>query len=143
MLILEVYAVLWVLGLYASLAAMPHRFEGEGVLLRYGAIARAFVPYSQIEAIERGRNEPSGPGSPGEGLRVVPEEDAACFAVGGRTDILLKLRDARRVEGFLRPTVPVTRVCFAADEPGEAARDLRRRVAASAGAPTAARETVT
>ena len=51
LLALGVYAILWLLGLYASLVALPHRLEGEGLRLRHGVLAEGFVPYGEIETV--------------------------------------------------------------------------------------------
>jgi len=46
LLVLGAYATLWLLGLYASLVALPHRLEVEGLRLRYGLLAEGFLPLS-------------------------------------------------------------------------------------------------
>ncbi len=65
-LVLEIYAILWLLGLYASLVTMPHRLEEKGLCLRYGVFAGGFVPY--IRDSGRGEGDPQSPelrGRPG------------------------------------------------------------------------------
>ena len=128
-LILYVYAIFWILGFYASLAVLPHRLEDASIRLRYGALAEGFVPYEQIESVERmRRNSPKG----GEGLQFDPTEGAAYLAVGGKTDLTLNLRAPLTIEGLLRESPPATIVHLAVDEPQKLAEVLRRRLAAEA-----------
>ena len=61
LLALGVYAVLWLLGLYASLVALPQRLEGEGLRLRHGVLAEGFVPYEEIETVVREESRPPIP----------------------------------------------------------------------------------
>ena len=44
LLVLGLYALLWMFGLYASLVTLPHRLEESGLWLRYGALAEGLVP---------------------------------------------------------------------------------------------------
>lgn len=77
LLFLSVYAIFWILGFHASLAALPHRLESGGVRLRYGLFAEVLVPYAGISGVERAaRRAPK----PGEGLHTAPDEGAAYLA---------------------------------------------------------------
>ena len=44
LLVLGLYVLLWIFGLYASLVTLPHRLEESGLWLRYGALAEGLVP---------------------------------------------------------------------------------------------------
>jgi hypothetical protein len=44
LLALRLYAIFWLLGFYASLVTLPHGLEESGLRLRYGTLARGFVP---------------------------------------------------------------------------------------------------
>ena len=49
----------WLLGLYASLVALPHRLEETGLRLRHGILAEGFVPYKEIdEVVQTARKAP-------------------------------------------------------------------------------------
>ena len=127
LLILGVYAILWLLGLYASLVTLPHRLEETGLRLRHGVLAERFVPYEEIEdAVRTDRKAPNF----GDGLSHVPAEDALYLATGGKTDVTLRLRVPRSIDGFLKESEPACLVHLAADYPGQLARELRRRVEA-------------
>ncbi len=124
-LVLEIYAILWMLGLYASLVTLPHRLEEKGLRLRYGAFAGGFIPYEGIQDMARVvRKAPNS----GDGLEYAPEEDALYLAAGGKTDITLHLQTPRTIIGFLNESAPARILHLAADDPGRLARELRRRM---------------
>jgi hypothetical protein len=128
LLALGVYATLWLLGLYASFVALPHRLEERGLRLRHGLFAEWFVPYEEIEtALRKERKAPNS----GDGLSHVPGEDALYLATGGKTDVALRLRAPRSMRGFLRETEPASHIYFAVDEPARFARELRQRIETS------------
>ena len=125
LLAVEVYGTFWFLGFHASLQALPHRLEETGVRLRYGAFAEVLVPYPEIGAVERSvRRTPGG----GDGLRTVPEEDAAYLTITGKTDLTLKLKSPRTVEGVFRSVGPVGTMHLSADKPGLFAREIKKRI---------------
>ena len=125
LLILGIYALVWVFGFYASLAFLPHRLEEGGLRLHYGAFAQGFIPYSEIEKTER--NTLKAP-KPGDGLQTHPEENALYLATGGKTDLTLQLRTPQIIDGLLRTSHPVTTIHLSADEPERMASKLRQRV---------------
>jgi hypothetical protein len=123
LLVVSVYAVFWLLGLFASLRVLPYRLDAAGFKIRYGVLADGFVPYGLISAVELQRRK-----SPDqEGLRVVAEEDAAYFAAGGRTDLTLHLREPIVLHGLLKPLPSVRTIHLAADKPDHLAAELRTR----------------
>ncbi len=134
LLILSVYSVLWLLGLYASRVTLPHRLEEHGLRLRQGIFAEAFVPYAEAEGIEKKRRKsPRG----GDGLQISAEEDAAYLAINGNVDLALALRSPLTVRGFLKDTSPVRTIHVAADEPERMLREVRRRLEGVAAGPGA------
>lgn len=122
-LFLGVYAVIWVLGFHASRVVLPHRLEESGLRLRHGIFAEGFIPYAEIRRLEKGRRR-----APewGDGLQT--DGDKAFLAIGGNTDITLKLASPRSLNGFLRPTKPVGTLYLAVDEPGNFAAELDSRL---------------
>jgi len=99
LLVLGVYTVLWVLAFYASLVALPHRLERDGLRLRYGLFSEAFVPYGMVlEAKAERRKSPN----PGDGVQHEPGSDTVHFAAGGRTDLTLRLNSPLTVGGCFR-----------------------------------------
>ena len=125
LLAVEVYGTFWILGFYASLSALPHRIEEAGVRLRYGAFARVFVPYTEIESV--GRAVLRAPGG-GDGLRTSSEEETAYFAITGKTNLTLGLKAPQTIEGLFRSVGPVGRIHLWADEPKLFARELDLRL---------------
>lgn len=126
LLIVGVYATFWLLGLYASLVALPHALEDEGLRLRYGLMAEGFISYGEIEAAETAsRKAPDQ----GDGLFYAPGEDALYLAAGGKTDVTLRLRAPRSMRGLLKDTEPAYLVHLAVDEPDQFVRALCERIA--------------
>jgi hypothetical protein len=130
LLVLGVYAVFWVVAFYASLATLPHCLEREGLRLRYGLFAEAFVPYEAVEG-EKMERLPS-PGE-GDGLQVSPEGDAAYLAIGGRTDLTLRLAEPVSVRGVFKEAGPFRILHLAADDPAGLSRALRERIPEAGG----------
>ena len=124
LLIAALYGVLWIGGLIASLKVLPHQLEAGGVRLRHGNLAEVLIPYHEIADVEQ-----QSLGAPGgrDGLVTDRNAGSAYLAVGGRTDVTLRLRAARSVYGLLRPTPPVTTVHVAADDPAHLTEALRPR----------------
>jgi hypothetical protein len=60
-------------------------------------------------------------------MGVVPKEQAAYIAMGGRTDLTIRLREPVVLHGLLKPTIPVRTIHFTADEPDRLAGALRER----------------
>ncbi|MNK61420.1 hypothetical protein D3C87_805800 [compost metagenome] len=106
------YALLWVVMVFASLRSMPHRMTKQGVELRYGALAGGFIPYAQIaEAQVAMANAPQF----GDGLQV--ENDSAYLAIAGETNLVLRLTEPMRLDKMFGQTAPVREIHFATDEP--------------------------
>lgn len=59
-LFLEAYAVLWLLGFYASRVALPYRLEERGLRLRHGVLVEGFVPYRVIRSVAAKKRPDSG-----------------------------------------------------------------------------------
>ncbi|CAN5727107.1 hypothetical protein BH24ACT22_BH24ACT22_20290 [soil metagenome] len=122
-LFLEIYAVFWILGFYASRILLPHRFEETGLRLYHGIFAEGFIPYSEIQSVERSRRKPP---EWGDGLQTAGDE--AYLAIGGKTDVTLEFGSSRSLQGFLRRTKSVDTVHLAVDEPKAFARALERKL---------------
>ena len=125
LLVAALYGVLWFGGLIASLKVLPHQLEAGGVRLRHGNVAEVLIPYREIAGVEQ--QSLRAPGGR-DGLVTDRNAGSAYLAVGGRTDVTLRLRAARPVHGLLRPTPPVTTVHVAADDPAHLTAALRPRI---------------
>lgn len=123
LLILGVYGVVWMGGLYASLRALPHRLEPDALRLNHGILASARVPYGAIAEAEPDQSK-----SESEGLRVSPDGAVAYLAVGGKTQVTVKLTTPVSLQGFVKPTPPVDCIRFAVDEPDALIESLRSRI---------------
>jgi len=111
-LVVALYALLWVVMLFASLRSIPHRMTKQGLELRYGALAGGFIPYAQIaEAHVAMANAPQF----GDGLQV--ENDKAYLAIAGETNLLIRLKEPICLDKTFGQTPPVREIHFATDEP--------------------------
>ena len=137
LLIVEIYAFFWVLGLYASLVTLPYRLEKTGLRLRNGVFAEGFVPYSQI--VDVVRKESKAPDS-SDGLQHSSEDDALYLATSGKTDVGLGLHAPITVRGFIKESKPASQIYLAADEPDRLASEIRQRVSELAVRPAGERQ---
>ena len=127
LLILGVYATLWIFGLYASLVDLPHRLERTGLRLRHGVLAEGFVPYTEIEEVVR--EERRAPTS-GDGLSYAPEQEALYLATDGKTDLALRLKTQHSMMGFIKESAPAGRFHLTVNDPDQFVRQIRQRVEA-------------
>jgi hypothetical protein len=111
-LVLALYALLWLIMLFSSFRSLPHRMKPEGLELRYGALSGAFIPY---ERIAEAHVMMAHPPKSGDGLQVV--ESKAYLAVGGETNLVIRLKDPMSLDKILGQTDPVSEIHFATDEP--------------------------
>lgn len=125
LLVLGIYATLWLLGLYASLVTLPHRLEKTGLRLRHGILAQGFVPYKEIDEVVRtARKAPTS----GDGLSQAPAEDALYLATDSKTDLTLHLNTPHSVTGFLKESDPACLLHLAAEDPERFVRQIRQCV---------------
>ena len=124
LLVLGIYAILWLLGLYASLVVLPYRLEETGLRLRHGILAEGFIPYEDIDEVIRTARKASifGNGSP------APEENALYLDTEGKSDLALRLKTPHSVMGFLKESDPACLLHLTADDPEQFVRQLRRRI---------------
>ncbi|MFE5736247.1 hypothetical protein [Streptomyces celluloflavus] len=134
MLVVDVYALLMMLGMQAAAVTRPHVL-GSGVLwLRDAARMEIRIPLERIVSVRHDlRSAPAGSGSRSEaageaGVKRGP--DVLAFAVGGQTSVTVELREpvvAVRLSGK-RPAVRTVR--FHADDARGVVAAVRTAVAA-------------
>ncbi len=125
--VLAAYAVVWMGGMAASLAVLPHSVGRGAVVFRYGLLAEARVAYDGIESVALERAAIPGAA---EGLRIDREEDTAYIGAGSNTQLVLRLRERLAARGFLGPAAPVGTLRVTADDAEGLWRALADRVAA-------------
>lgn len=121
---LEVCSLVWMCGFAASLKLLQHRLDASGVRLYYGALAEVYVPYTLIAEVERERC--TAPGGR-DGCRFVASENATYFTVGGKTDVVLRLREPISVQRTLTASPATRTLHVAVDEPDHFVTVLRKR----------------
>jgi hypothetical protein len=128
LIVIAVYAFFWIAGLYASMVSLPHELGDSAVRLSYGILARAEIPYTDIENVTLSRNSE---GTGRDGLKVPKKEAVAQFVVGGNTNVTLKLKRSIEIQGWLGPTAPVSSINIAVDEPERFVNWVKKMVATS------------
>ncbi|MGW5940396.1 hypothetical protein ACWIG3_05290 [Streptomyces celluloflavus] len=132
MLVVDVYALLMMLGMQAAAVTRPHVL-GSGVLwLRDAARMEIRIPLERIVSVRYDlRSAPAGSGSEAAGEAGVKRgSDVLAFAVGGQTSVTVELREpvvAVRLSGR-RPAVRTVR--FHADDARGMVAAVRTAVAA-------------
>ncbi|MDQ2806207.1 MAG: hypothetical protein M3Z04_04695 [Chloroflexota bacterium] len=123
LLALTLYSMLWLLGFYASLRTLPYRLAADGLQLHYGLVAEGTVPYAALaDATLERRKAPQGR----EGLQT-SRDGALYLAIGGRTDLTLRLHTPVIIQGLFQPQPPATVLHLAADDPAALVAALRAR----------------
>lgn len=127
LLFLGVYAIFWALAFVAALHVLPHECLTDGMLLRYGIAAQAFVPYTAIEQVAvRVRNVSGRP----NGFRVDRAQHAGAFVVGGLTQVSLTLSQPVEVQTMAGRRLSVAALEVAVDQPEQFVARTRERMRA-------------
>ncbi|MFF2780071.1 hypothetical protein ACFVU3_34845 [Streptomyces sp. NPDC058052] len=117
-LVLDVYTVLFVLGLHAASVTRPHVLAGGRLRARQAAHVDVSVPLDRIAAVRR------------ENRFTHEKKDGELnLAVGSQTSVTLELSEPVDVVGLLGRVRPVTTVRLHADDPGALYAAVRDAVA--------------
>lgn len=135
-LVLALYALLWILMLFASLRSMPHRLEPYGLRLHHGVLAGGIVPYDRIaEAQVALRKAPKS----GDGLQI--DQERAFLAIDGETNLVLRLTEPIQLDKVFGAAHPVREIHFVADEPKRLMERLLPRLTSQEPEPSLSSET--
>jgi hypothetical protein len=126
---LHLYGVVMLLSWAVGQRAHPHRLRDGRLELRSGQLYRTRVEATQVEAVDVAQRRD------GQRTGLVLGDAAPRLAVGGRTDVLLRLAAPIRVERPLADPLAVTELAIAVDDPVRfvAAVEAARAETASAG----------
>lgn len=117
-----IYGVIWMIGLYASLRARPHRLVDGRLTLHRGMLRSLVVPVDQIAAIDK------PPSFSDDWKKRAYCKGAIRVDIAGPTVLELTLRDAARPLGVLGEGAPSTRVLVAVDDPTAFTAELTRAI---------------
>jgi hypothetical protein len=112
LIIISAYAAIWIIGIYASLRAFPHLVTERGLLLRYGVLGEAWIPWRDVDQVVKETLV-----SPGGQDGLLTKGGIATLAVGGKTAVTIRRRSPGLVKGFLRQTAGISQIRVAADDP--------------------------
>jgi hypothetical protein len=127
--VLAAYGLVWIAGYAASLRTLPHRVAADALHLHYGILGRVAIPYEAIETVSLAPIKMLG--NRNEGVYLLKDKEVAYFAVGGRADVLLRLRAPVSIERMASTGPPVTTIYVAVDDPARFAGLVRERMAAA------------
>ena len=122
--ILSVYAFVWLLGVWASMSALPHKLDESGLTIHNGIFAKGYLPYSDIETIVKERTENLS----WDGLSIDKKTGIAYSSNGGTTDVLITLRKPIVFKKWLSLSAPVNTIHLAIDEPATFIIELEKRL---------------
>ncbi|HEV2028200.1 MAG TPA: hypothetical protein VGS16_06665 [Candidatus Dormibacteraeota bacterium] len=112
LIIISAYAAIWIIGIYASLRAFPHLVTERGLLLRYGVLGEAWIPWREVDEVVK-----ETLASPGGQDGLLTRGGIATLAVGGKTAVTIRRQSPGLVKGFLRQTAGIGQIRVAADDP--------------------------
>jgi hypothetical protein len=112
LIIISAYAAVWIIGIYASLRAFPHLVTEQGLLLRYGVLGEAWIPWREVDQVVKETLV-----SPGGMDGLSTKGGIATLAVGGKTAVKIRRRSPGPVKGLLRTTAGISEIRVAADDP--------------------------
>ena len=112
LIIISAYAALWVIGIYAPLSVFPHLVTEQGLLLRYGVLGEAWIPWREVDQVVK-----ESVVSPGGMDGLSTKGGIATLAVGGKTAVTIRRRSPGVVKGFLRGTAGISQIRVATDDP--------------------------
>lgn len=128
-LVLDVYTVLFVLGLHAASVTRPHVLGGGRLRARQAAHVDVDVPLERIAAVRRENR-----------FTHEKKEGELNLAVGSQTSVTLELSEPVDVVGLLGGVRPVTTVRLHADDPKALYEALRGAVTRARTAPSPGRD---
>ncbi len=110
-LVLSIWGLLWMVGLYASLKIHPHLVGDAGIRVRNGATVDFLVPWADVESVRKSyRSTPSG-------KAVQVEDGVLCIVVGSQTAVDVRLRRPATFRLPAGESEPVREVRLYADDP--------------------------
>ncbi|MFH9398509.1 hypothetical protein ACH4JS_01810 [Streptomyces sp. NPDC017638] len=116
LLAVDVYTVLFVIGLHAACVVRPHVLSSDALRVRHGAQADLRVPLASIAAVRRETRTTHR-----------PEPDALDLIVGSQTTVTLELSEPVVHTTVLGRRRPVSVVRLYADDPGTLVQALAAR----------------
>jgi hypothetical protein len=106
-----VYAVLWLVGLYATLKARPHRIREGNLELHLGLVKSATIPVDHILSAS------ALPEFEDDWARHAHMKGVPTLVAKGNAVLELKLSEPVRVTGLLGPGRPTQRLAVSVDDP--------------------------
>jgi hypothetical protein len=129
LLVVSVWGLAWMVGMFAAIRTHPHLLDEEGLLLRYATTARVRLPWEAVRELRVDERELP---STSRNLQRAGSDDACQLhvAVGGRTNVTAELHRPTALRTSSGEETAVS-VSFWVDEPRGFVRDARGRLGAT------------
>ncbi len=132
LLVVSMWGLLWMLGMYAALRTYPHLLDDEGIRIRSGTMVDVRLPWQAVREVSY--DERTLPSSIRSFQRTGPDEARQLHVpMGARTNVTAELTGPTSLRTSPGEETVVS-VSFWVDEPREFVRGLRERLGAT-GAP--------
>ncbi len=132
------YALIWLLGLWASFVTRPHRADDDALRIRDGVFSEVLIPYQAITGV-RAATAAAGLGGR-TGLKVDAERGTAWLAVGPQTTVTLALDPGVPIETTDGDELHLSDFSLTVDDPHGFVDAVRARIVLSPHDPGLSRE---
>ncbi|MGI2336643.1 MAG: hypothetical protein ACRKGH_08420 [Dehalogenimonas sp.] len=122
--ILAVYAFFWMLGVWVSMSALPHRLGDDGLQIHNGVFAAGYIPYVDIDEIRAEHTDNLN----WDSLKIDETTSVAYLSNGGTTDVRIRLKNPVVFKKWLSFSPPVTVLHIALDEPPKFLAEINGRL---------------
>jgi hypothetical protein len=125
LLILSLYALIWILGFYASLAIRPHRIDENGVQLQFGFFADVFIPLMNIAGF---RLEKRQTPKKRRGLTIDTTQSTAYICMEFESNVTIDLFMPTFINGFISKTIDVKTIFISVDDPDGFLNEMQKLI---------------
>jgi hypothetical protein len=133
LLVVSVWGLVWMLGMYAALRTHPHLLDEDGMLLRYATTTHVRLPWEAVRELHV--DERDLPSAIRNLQRTGPDDARQLHvAVSGRTNVTADLHRPTAL-GTSSGEETAVSVSFWVDEPRELVREIRGRLGATGPPP--------
>ena len=129
LLVVSIWGLLWMLGMYAALRTYPHLLDEEGIRVRSGTMVDVRLPWHAVREVRY--DERTLPSSIRSFQRTGPEDARQLHvAMGSRTNVTAELTGPTKLRTSPGEETVVS-VSFWVDEPRDFVREIRGRLGAT------------
>ncbi|MCL6472269.1 MAG: hypothetical protein K6T91_05590 [Firmicutes bacterium] len=126
LLVLTVWAWIYLTGLYLAVAQIGHRLRDDGIELQVGLAMKGFVPYNGVESVvEINKTSPAFKMGP----YVSKDEPGVMYAMAGEnSNVALYLNKEVTMNGIIKEFKPVSVIYLSLEEPKKFIQAVNERI---------------